>query len=356
MWLDILKGRHPSGGTPGLPGSTPRRSRFHPYSRYRTMTYTPPPTPAAYVSYTPTSSTCAPQTPLTPSAYAPQTLLTLCPSPTLPRPISELNFGGLGTMPPKPRFAPPLQGSLLDDMCRPAVPSLMKNNNAWATGVFRAWVSTRNSLPQISVANKFPCDILETQYPVNVHTLAAFILEACRADGNPYPSSTLKKILTTLFCVMKKRFRAVNVTNFVDKSAQEKYFPLLHNALDRTLRELRENGIGVERKRASLITPDIENKLWNVGIIGTHSPQALLNAVFFYNGKNFCLRGISEHMKLKFSQITHQPSKYTYSTSQKTVNEVKLYGNGTTHSLPLRTFSIPSGYLNSAAEVPKKYP
>ena len=142
-------------------------------------------------------------------------------------------------------------------------------------------------------------------------------MSSISADGNPYPGSTLKNILAALLRVMKHRFRAVNVINFVDKSAQEKYFPLLHNALDRILWELHENGIGVERKRASLIAPNIENKLWNVGIIGTHSPQALLNVVFFYNGKNFCLHGVSEHMKLKFSQITHQPSKYTYSTSQK---------------------------------------
>lgn len=95
-------------------------------------------------------------------------------------------------------------------------------------------------------------------------TLAAFILEARRADRNPYPGSTLKNILAALLRIINQQFGAVNVINFVDKSAREKYFPLLHNALDRTLRELREKGVGVERKRASLITPDIENKLyWN---------------------------------------------------------------------------------------------
>ena len=75
-------------------------------------------------------------------------------------------------------------------------------------------------------------------------------------------------MLAASLCVMKQRFGAVNVINFVDKSTREKYFPLLHNALDRTLRELHENGIGMECS---------ENKLWNVGIIGTHSSQALLN-------------------------------------------------------------------------------
>ena len=30
-----------------------------------------------------------------------------------------------------------------------------------------------------------------------------------------------------------------------------------------------------------MITPDMEKKRWMLGILGTHSPKALLNAVFF---------------------------------------------------------------------------
>ena len=32
------------------------------------------------------------------------------------------------------------------------------------------------------------------------------------------------------------------------------------------------------------------------------NPTGLLNAVFFYNGKNFCLRGGAEHRNLKLLQ------------------------------------------------------
>ena len=69
-------------------------------------------------------------------------------------------------------------------------------------------------------SEKFPSDILEVQYPVQVldRTLAAFILEARRADGNPYPGSTLKNILAAILRVMKQQFGAVNVVNFIDKS------------------------------------------------------------------------------------------------------------------------------------------
>ena len=81
---------------------------------------------------------------------------------------------------------------------------------------------------------------------------------------------------------MKQNQEAENVVSFVEKVTQEKYF---HNALHRTLRSSRQKGIGVERKRAHIITQEIENKLWDMGVLGfSSSPQYLLNAVFFYNG------------------------------------------------------------------------
>ena len=48
--------------------------------------------------------------------------------------------------------------------------------------------------------------------------------------------------------------------------------------------------------------------------MGNHSPAALLNAIFFYNGKCFHLRGVQEHDQLKFGQIVwdRNPDCYTY--------------------------------------------
>lgn len=40
--------------------------------------------------------------------------------------------------------------------------------------------------------------------------------------------------------------------------------------------------IGVELKRVVIITADVESKLWETGVLGCHSPQALLHAVCFY--------------------------------------------------------------------------
>ena len=50
--------------------------------------------------------------------------------------------------------------------------------------------------------------------------------------------------------------------------SRERYYQMLQNALDRHLRMLRESGIGVERKRAEVITSDMEIQLWLKGIMG----------------------------------------------------------------------------------------
>ena len=48
---------------------------------------------------------------------------------------------------------------------------------------------------------------------------------------------------------------------------------------------------------ADVITIEMERKL---GILGMSTPQALLNAVFFYNGKSLSLRGVREQLGPSF--------------------------------------------------------
>ena len=49
-------------------------------------------------------------------------------------------------------------------------------------------------------------------------------------------------------------------------------------------------------------------------LIGYGCPKALLNAVFYYNSKNFCVRGVQEHFNLRFDQLHRytNPDRYIY--------------------------------------------
>ena len=92
----------------------------------------------------------------------------------------------------------------------------------------------------------------------------------------------------------------------------------LHHTMDSLCRRLRAEGVGAEKHSAKPFTKEDENKLWELGIMGTYSPTPLLRAVFFYNRKNFCLRGGKEHRNLKLSQLkrTQKGCIYTENASR----------------------------------------
>ena len=96
----------------------------------------------------------------------------------------------------KERYSPPQDE--LAELCKPFVPKPTQSNNRWAVS---ECIGTRNT----AAADVFPKDILENYYPLSVvdQTLAAFVIEARRAEGNFYPGSTIRNILAALYRVMK---------------------------------------------------------------------------------------------------------------------------------------------------------
>ena len=85
----------------------------------------------------------------------------------------------------------------------------------------------------------------------------------------------------------------------------DKDFAELWGVLDAEMKRLKSAGIGSQKRQAEPLTPEEEERLWEKGILGDHSPQALLNAVFYFNGIYFALRSGDEHRRLRYkdSQI-----------------------------------------------------
>ena len=139
---------------------------------------------------------------------------------------------------------------------------------------------------------------------------AFYVLETRRTDGKRYPISTVYQLLTGIL----RHMRSVDsqCPNFLDKTNFA--FKQLHAAIDNFGRQLRLEGIGTEVKHASIISPREENYLWEAGVLGVENPKSLLFAVFYCNGKNFCLRGGAEHRRLKLSQLQRlsNPDRYIY--------------------------------------------
>ena len=100
-----------------------------------------------------------------------------------------------------------------------------------------------------------------------------------------------------------------DATTFLNK--EDNRFKDLHNTLDVIFRGLQEN-IGTSTSHHRPFDKDEIDHLWATGVLGTGNPLSLLNAVFFYTGMQFCLRGGDEHRKLRLEQIKREEAGYVY--------------------------------------------
>lgn len=167
----------------------------------------------------------------------------------------------------------------------------------------------RNSTAKTDV-DKCPETISEDMDPKILNKwLSAYITETRKVNGDPYPPATLQSLLSGLLRHMRSidESRAPNIF-----ASDNPAFKELHYTINSLYKQLCSDGVVSEKQSAQPFTKEDENKLWEQGIMGTRSPASLLQAVFFYNGKNFCLRGGEEHRSLKLSQFRRTQNGYVY--------------------------------------------
>lgn len=139
--------------------------------------------------------------------------------------------------------------------------------------------------------------------------LSTFIAETRKVNGEPYPPTTLHLLL----CGLQRYMKAVDKERAPNMFAKNDVaFQTLHHTMDSVYRKLRADGVGAQKQSTETFTKEEENQLWACGVLGVDNPTSLLRAVFFNNGKNFCLRGGSEHRNLRLSQLRRTENGYTY--------------------------------------------
>jgi hypothetical protein len=167
-------------------------------------------------------------------------------------------------------------------------------------------MSDRNSRSQ----EKCPESLLEDMDPTLLDKwLSAFVAETRKVNGDPYPPTSLHLLLSGLQRHMRSidRERAPNIL-----AKDSPSFQTLYRTMDAVYKKLRANGVGAQKRITETFTKEEENRLWESGVLGVDNPKNLLRAVFFTNGKNFCLRGGDEHRNLKLSQFERTETGYVY--------------------------------------------
>ncbi len=69
------------------------------------------------------------------------------------------------------------------------------------------------------------------------------------------------------------------------------------------MKRLRSLGHGVVARQAEPVTTEEEEKLWQEGLLGDHSPQTLLDTILFLCGLAFAMRSGEEHRSLQLPQF-----------------------------------------------------
>ena len=190
-------------------------------------------------------------------------------------------------------------------------PENTKVNTRWALNNFAEWQKDYN---ERHPEDTCPDGVLLTDdRKVLALWLQRYALSTRKKNGEKYPPKTVYLLL----CSLQRHMREVKEKPFNIFDREDADFKLLFNTCDNYFRELRVDGVGAEARPTEVLTREDEERLWDTGVMSPDTPKGLLNAVFFYNGKNFMLRGGAEHRNLKLSQLQKNVSpagavRYTY--------------------------------------------
>ena len=179
-------------------------------------------------------------------------------------------------------FNTPLNANDLDDLSHKNFSPDTLKKVKWVTKMYRDWRNFRESDPNLE---SIKCDLDDvrtiTEENAN-YALVRFLTEVKKLDGSDFPGRTLYDILV---CV-QFHFETLGI-NW--KLLNDDKFCNVKITLDNLMKLHTSQGLGTKINKAQILMPIDEDYLWSIGLLGSHSPEVLLNAIVFLIGKGCAL-------------------------------------------------------------------
>ena len=179
---------------------------------------------------------------------------------------------------------------------RPFVPPNTIKKTEWAKNLYNYWRRSAQVNADEEECNIMKKDLLALSDDEILLLFPKFIMSVRRKDNAEYKGDTIFSIISAIQKYYEINGRTVSLLS-------DPKFSSLRNVISNTMREKVQQGVGLFRKKAEVISVEIENSLWENGILGCHDPETLLHTVFWIIGINFGLRGGQEHRDLSMENF-----------------------------------------------------
>ena len=189
------------------------------------------------------------------------------------------------------RFATPKNDEEVEMARKARIPKKTQADTRYCLDMWSKWTRYRNSVVDSEHVAE---DITSLDNSKLQYWMSRFVLEVRKKDGSEYPPNTLHHIVCGILRHLRESGR-VEIDFFKDIA-----FAGFRSTLDGEMKRLQSLGIGAKRRQAEPLTEEEEEKLWQTGQLGDHSPQALVDTMLFMHGIYFALRSDHEHRNLRF--------------------------------------------------------
>ena len=118
--------------------------------------------------------------------------------------------------------------------------------------------------------------------------ISEFIISIRTKDGNEYEPTSLRSLMGSFERHLKKQGYSASIIN-------DLVFEKTRKVLQSKQKQLKKQGKGNKPKASVALTSEEINILYEKGLLGMSSPEALLNTLWLNNTLHFGLRGCKEH-------------------------------------------------------------